>query len=380
MPPKVSVVIPVYNVEQYLRQCLDSVVNQTLREIQIICVNDGSTDNSFSILQEYVSHDPRIEIVDKPNGGQASARNAAYPHIKGKYTFFVDSDDWIDLDTCRKTYLRAEQARAQIVEFFVDRYYESDNTFVPVITHYEAQEISDDSQKNNYLKNIPTSLCQRLFLSDLLVVNEIRCPEGLIMEDNLPCFLAGALAKKIVWQPECFYHYRVRQGSTVFSNGDAQLDILKVFELLSEELKKRGIYETFCDAFGYRKLTMIVHNFNAASSVPYHAKKQRYIDSLTAEDRDYIARNSFLPTKIKAFYERILNHKTNSVRQFIDSIYARTLKHFLGRVEQQVKKCLGHQHKKTSDFQAKQVKYMSDLTAQLCAEIVQIRSEIERKM
>src|SRR5215469_13757361 len=109
MQPIISIIIPVYNVEPYLRQCLDSVVNQTMRDIQIICVNDGSPDNSRAILQEYANRDSRIEIIDKPNGGQSSARNAAYPHIRGKYTLFVDSDDWIERDLCEKTYRKAEE-------------------------------------------------------------------------------------------------------------------------------------------------------------------------------------------------------------------------------------------------------------------------------
>ena len=112
--PKVSVIIPVYNVEQYLRECLDSVVNQTLKDIEIICVNDGSTDNSLVILEEYAAKDERIKIVNKENGGLSSARNCAIPLARGEYIGFVDSDDWIDLDFYEKLYNTAKKYKAEI--------------------------------------------------------------------------------------------------------------------------------------------------------------------------------------------------------------------------------------------------------------------------
>ena len=93
MMPKVSVIIPVYNVEKYLKQCLDSVVNQTLKDIEIICVNDGSTDNSLEILEEYAQKDNRIIIISQENQGQSVARNIALEKATGEYVGFVDSDD-----------------------------------------------------------------------------------------------------------------------------------------------------------------------------------------------------------------------------------------------------------------------------------------------
>ena len=103
---KVSVIVPVYNCEKYLKKCLDSLVNQTLKDIEIICVNDGSTDNSGRILEEYT--DSRIKIITKENGGLSSARNAGIAVAKGEYLGFVDSDDWVDLDFYEKLYNTAK--------------------------------------------------------------------------------------------------------------------------------------------------------------------------------------------------------------------------------------------------------------------------------
>lgn len=100
---KVSIIIPIYNVEQYLAQCLDSVINQTYKNIEIICVNDCSLDNSFRILDEYSKNDKRIKIINRENnGGLSAARNTGLDNASGKYIYFLDSDDWIDLDYIEK--------------------------------------------------------------------------------------------------------------------------------------------------------------------------------------------------------------------------------------------------------------------------------------
>ena len=112
--PQISVIIPVYNVEPYLRQCLDSVVNQTFGDLQIICVNDGSTDGSLAILEQYAAADNRVEIVNKENGGLNSARNAGLDRVTGEYFAIVDSDDWIDLTAYEKLYARAKESDADM--------------------------------------------------------------------------------------------------------------------------------------------------------------------------------------------------------------------------------------------------------------------------
>ena len=113
--PKVSVIIPVYNVEKYLRECLDSVINQTLKDIEIICVNDGSTDNSLQILEEYADKDSRIKIINKDNGGVSSARNAGLDIAQGEFIGFLDSDDYLDLNFYECLYNRANETNSDIV-------------------------------------------------------------------------------------------------------------------------------------------------------------------------------------------------------------------------------------------------------------------------
>ena len=115
--PKFSIIVPVYNVEPYLSYCLNTIVEQTLRDIEIICVNDGSTDQSLKILQAYAREDDRIKIINKPNGGLSSARNAALPVAEGEYILFVDSDDMICKYTCDRLYREILQKAPDVIIF-----------------------------------------------------------------------------------------------------------------------------------------------------------------------------------------------------------------------------------------------------------------------
>ncbi len=123
--PKVSVIIPVYNVEQYLKRCLDSVFNQTLKDIEIICVNDGSTDNSLKILEEYAKNDKRIKIYNQLNKGVGAARNLALAKTGGEYICFIGSDDEYSLNTVEKVYKIAKSNDAEVVQFNYKSFYEN---------------------------------------------------------------------------------------------------------------------------------------------------------------------------------------------------------------------------------------------------------------
>ena len=112
---KVSIIVPVYNVEKYLRQCVDSIVNQSLKEIEIICINDGSTDNSLQILEGYAQRDKRIKIINKRNEGLSTARNTGMEYATGEYIGFVDSDDFINEKMYENLYKNAKSNKSDIV-------------------------------------------------------------------------------------------------------------------------------------------------------------------------------------------------------------------------------------------------------------------------
>ena len=124
--PKISIIMPVYNVEDYIGKCIDSVLAQTLKEFEFLIVDDGSKDKSGQICDEYAAKDSRIQVIHKENGGAPSARNTAMEIAKGKYMYFMDADDWAEKTMLEKLYNTAEENQAQLVVtgFFIDTYYD----------------------------------------------------------------------------------------------------------------------------------------------------------------------------------------------------------------------------------------------------------------
>ena len=120
---KISVIIPVYNVEKYLKECLDSVINQTLKDIEIICVNDGSTDNSLNILENYAKKDNRIIVISQKNKGLSGARNTGLKYCSGEYVSFIDSDDYVSKDLFELTYNNAISNNSDLVIFKIASLY-----------------------------------------------------------------------------------------------------------------------------------------------------------------------------------------------------------------------------------------------------------------
>ena len=128
--PAVSVIIPAWNVSSYLRQCLDSVINQTMTNIEILCVDDGSTDDTPNILSEYAKKDSRISVIHQENRGAGAARNNALQYVRGKYLSILDSDDFFEPDMLEKSFTAAEENQAEIVVFGCDFYSESSGRYV----------------------------------------------------------------------------------------------------------------------------------------------------------------------------------------------------------------------------------------------------------
>ena len=129
MNPLISVIVPVYNVEDYLISCMDSIINQTLENIEVICINDGSTDESLKILKEYEKKDERVKVYSKQNSGQGTARNFGLENAIGEYVLFVDSDDWIDIETCEILYDVAKSKELDLLIFLATNFDDENNVF-----------------------------------------------------------------------------------------------------------------------------------------------------------------------------------------------------------------------------------------------------------
>ena len=171
--PQLSVIIPVYNTENYLRECLDSIINQTFKDIEIICVNDGSTDGSLTILEEYAQKDNRIVVLHKPNGGLSDARNAGLDIMRGNYVSFIDSDDYITCDMIETLLKSAKYNSCEIAVCNMIRFSEKGNTS-PFYCPTNKEKVLRGNNRFETLKQ--PSVCNKLFEAKLL--KSIRFPKG----------------------------------------------------------------------------------------------------------------------------------------------------------------------------------------------------------
>ncbi len=240
---KVSIVIPVYNTAEYLPECIESIRRQTLKEIEIICVDDGSTDGSSDILDEYALRDDRIRVIHKDNGGPASARKAGLRAANGQYIGFADSDDWIEEDMYELLYQKAENQRVDIVTcgFFLEGNYTTMHMDTVPQGLYAGEDMRELREKAIYnleekSSGLKASLCYKLFKKDLICEAQYKIPDEITMADDKMCLLTALLECNSVYVcHKALYHYRIRENSIVHS-GSAEylLKVYAVYKYLGE--------------------------------------------------------------------------------------------------------------------------------------------------
>ena len=253
--PQISVVVPVYNVEKYLRECLDSLANQTFEDFEVICVNDGSDDSSPDILEEYASEDERFKIVSQENKGLSGARNTGMNYIKGRYLLFLDSDDWLELNALELLYNHANALNSEMV-IFPYRYFNQETK------QYEENDFtklnmfdSSVDNKNFIYKNIPETVFriphESIKLYDVKTLKKlaVKFPEGLNYEDAYFFYKIFFKLNKVSIIRTPIYNYRIRNDSICTTGTEKSFDIFKILTSIKNFLKEDEIYESFKDEF-----------------------------------------------------------------------------------------------------------------------------------
>ena len=267
---KLSVIVPVYNVEPYLRKCLESLVNQTLEDMEIIVVNDGSPDDSQKIIDEFVSDYPKRVIgLIKENGGQASARNLALQYAKGQYIGFVDGDDWVDTEMFETMYNKALSEQADIV-------------ICNTMDHYDDHIVYHRQSDVGKLRKCG-SVCNKIFRRDM--IGSVRFPEGLWYEDL--CFGVKLLmqTEKIAYCEEHFYHALNRQGSTMNNNNSRKnLDMLTVMTDIVDYMHEHNLD----DKYGYDLEYMMIEHILLTSINRVSEQKNPDKEKIIRELRNYV--------------------------------------------------------------------------------------------
>lgn len=261
----VSIIVPVYNVEQYLERCLDSLTNQTLQNIEIICINDGSTDNSLNILKQYIEKDKRIKIINQENRGVSVARNNGIEASQGEYIGFVDSDDYVDLDFFENLYNKAKKEDADIVE----------------TKYYKFKKLKNNSQKLVKRSGVYMyyNFCLNIYRTQFIKDNNIQFPIGIkIAEDS--CFELEMLLKSnktviLDKNKKSCYYYILRKNSTTtntISNIEdkfigflksvkIRIDLLNVYGYkIDDKILDKYVNELINSTFRYSILYKIYNN------------------------------------------------------------------------------------------------------------------------
>ncbi|MCH5250050.1 MAG: glycosyltransferase [Lachnospiraceae bacterium] len=258
MTPKVSVILPVYNEEKYIHQCLDSLRNQTLSEIEIICVDDGSTDESLTILRNYEKSDDRIMVITQKNQYAGVARNNGMKHASGKYLLFLDSDDFFEPDMLEKLFLRAEQDRLDITlchsyrmddrigeGFGVDSS-QRDAFFPKHVSVFSGT----DMKCGGIFQAMVGWAWDKLFRTDFVRAMGYEFPDFRTSEDGFFVFMLVALAERIGVLDECLVWHRIYNGNSLSNTrGKNWENVFRMLEMIHIELISRGIYDIYEQSF-----------------------------------------------------------------------------------------------------------------------------------
>ena len=244
--PNVSIIVPIYNVEGYIEKCLESLVNQTLQDIEIILVNDGSTDNSALIAKRFLENYPeKIVYLEKENGGLSDARNYGIPYAKGEYIAFLDSDDYVEKNMYEEMYNLAKKQNSDMVQCnFYWEYPEKDKKKIADLKEYKG--------KKEMLEETRVEAWNKLIRREILVENpEIRFPKGLRYEDMEFTYKLVPYIEKVDILNKPFIHYIQRQNSISNTQNEKTKEIFEVLENVIEFYKQNKLYEEYKDEIEY---------------------------------------------------------------------------------------------------------------------------------
>ena len=269
--PKISIIVPVYKVEKWIHQCIDSLINQTLKDIEIICIDDGSPDNCGKILDNYAKQDDRITVIHQKNKGVSSARNAGIDKSKGEYITFVDSDDYVEKEAYETAYKWAKEDNVDLLQMghrtFKDGE-EEKNIKHKNFSNSKVLNLEEFLKKNNYF------VWSKIFKSEIIKRDNIKFVESIpLAEDTCFSHMVFPGARKFKVIPGKFYNYRIREGSAVRTWNREKFDnkyMLDIIHSVYDSWNKRNLIEG-------REHILLKYIFDTIKS---HITKSDYADEI----------------------------------------------------------------------------------------------------
>lgn len=336
---EISIIIPVYNVEKYLSRCLDSVINQTFKDIEIICVNDGSTDCSLNILKQYAQKDNRITIIDRINGGLSAARNSGLCAVNSKYCYFVDSDDWIEHNTLEKLYNIIKTNNVDVVVHSVNNV-PDDESCTKIASDF--QRFVDGLAKPNGIYEIPIEINRKILsvawnkLYKMDIINKYNCrfPEGIINEDELFIWTYMVHCNNYYYLNDKLYNY-LRRSNSIMGTRDNSPKILDMFKIEKEVYKIVNKYKNIDDYKEYLTNDYIDHISFLLRIMPRKYRKsalkfiKEYYDNFNSDKRILKLYRKYKYIKLRKFINWIFsiqNIKENSYQGKLVTIFGIKIK------------------------------------------------------
>lgn len=324
--PLISVIVPVYNVEKYLTKCLDSILSQTYKNLEIILIDDGSTDKSGQMIDSYSKKYKNIKALHKRNGGLSSARNTGIKHAKGEWLVFIDSDDYIKNNFVARLFELASSNDADIATCSFESF-SDDNSMLKKSPIWPTQALTGIEAVNDMLKNKrPAYVCLSMFRAELFKTNHIEFPVGQEYEDMAPRIKLLYYAKKVAFTNDKLYFYLIRKSSITgkkFSVSRYQ-DFLKALNSIKEFLEnsKSAIKIKFLDYFEFYSLVTLL-NYLAKERKPNVGTK-KYWRKIRGQLKTLYSRVEFPSVKNKLLYRVLLLLSAN--RTLYSIIYRRAKK------------------------------------------------------
>lgn len=310
---KISVIIPVYNAEEFLDEAINSVLNQTLSDIELVCVNDGSKDNSLAMLKDFAKKDERIKLIDQENAGCGAARNRALEDATGDYIYFFDPDDYILPNTFEELYNNAINNDSDLVIFKIARFKDK-NDIDYSIPGFEFEKVFKNVDFDNFtfdyhdakpfVMNASFAPWTKLYKKSFLdKYDDFRFPTNIAFDDA-PFHIQSMLrASNISYIPKFFYFYRFNPNSIINTSSNGT-DIFRICDIVENFLKENKYYCEFIEEFKLFKIGQILSYMLSTDSEEYFQMAKREFAKI------YLGHNNLIPNYFLNRFNLVLNCKT----------------------------------------------------------------------
>jgi len=276
---QISVVVPIYNVGPYLKRSLDSLIDQTFTDFEILCVNDGSTDNSADIIQQFVVRDHRFKRLDKQNGGLSDARNFGLKQVTAPYVMFLDSDDFFESNMLELSFKRMVQDQLDLVIFDYNQVFDETKFVEPMHLPFESDRVYDPRIDKSLYAYMNNAAWNKMYRTDLFKQNGLEYPYGYRHQDLGTTFRYLSYCERVGFIQKPLYNYRADRPNNITQQVDYKIDhILDMVKLNIVFFKDHNLFETYYEELKYLSVINLLYSFRKLTQFTHQAFVFEFID------------------------------------------------------------------------------------------------------